>query len=133
MSEYMILFAIVPLSCFELTRLFNCKFRNMLCGISIGLVIAPLSFALLQFTCVPVIGGLLGLIGQVINLTHGSIGYFCLVGSGLLEPGVQIAAAQLVMVNLVNGLLFAYGYGIIGYAIDRKLAKKSVARRVVFF
>jgi len=61
------------------------------------------------------------LIGLVANLTHGSVGYFCLVGSGVLDPGTVITASQLVLINLVNGVLFAFCYGMIGYSIDRKL------------
>lgn len=132
MNQYLILLAIIPLSCFELTKLFNCKHRNTICGISIGLVIAPISFALLEFTYIPIIGKLLGLIGLLANVTHGSVGYFCLIGSGLLEPGAQMAALQLTMVNLVNGMLFAYAYGVLGYAIDRKRNKKGLVRKVLF-
>ena len=132
MSHYLILLAIIPVGFYELSKVFNYKHRNMVCGIAIGLVIAPVSFALLNFTYVPVIGKLLGIIGLLINLTHGMAGYYCLVGSGLLEPGDQITALQLVATNLVNGLLFSYMYGIIGYVIDRAQAKKSYVRRVIF-
>jgi hypothetical protein len=114
------------LSCFELNKLINFKFRNMVYGISIGLVIAPVSFALLGFTYIPLIGKLLGLIGLLLHLTHGWVGYLCLIGTGSLELGVQITALQLAMVNVVNGLLFAYAYGLIGYIFfDRKLIKKN--------
>ncbi len=132
MSHYLILLVIIPLSCFELTKLFNCKHRNMICGISIGLVIAPVSFALLQCTYIPLIGKLLGLIGLLGNLTHGMVGYLCLIGSGVLDPTGQVTAMQLTMINLVNAVLFAYAYGIIGYIMDRKQAQKSLVRKVVF-
>lgn len=132
MSHYMILFSIIPLCCFELTKLFKCKHRNMICGISIGLVVAAVSFGLLQFTFVPVIGKLLGLIGLVVNVPHGLLGYFCLIGTGVLEPGMQITAMHLAVINLVNGVLFAYIYGGIGYILDKKLAKKGNVRKVVF-
>ena len=29
------------------------------------------------------------------------------------------------MINVFNGVLFAYIYGLIGYAVDRKLAKDA--------
>lgn len=122
MSQWLILLAIVPLSCLELTKTYGTKNRWMLNGIAFGLVVAPVSFALLKMTYIPVIGKLLGMVGLVLNLTHGSIGYFCLAGSGILEPGMVITASQLVLINLVNAVLFAYCYGMIGYSIDRKLA-----------
>ncbi len=121
MSQWLILLAIVPLSCLQLTRMYQTKNRWMLNGIAFGLVVAPISFGLLKLTYIPLIGKILGLIGLVANLTHGSVGYFCLVGSGILDPGATITASQLVLINLVNGLLFAFCYGMIGYSIDRKL------------
>ncbi len=124
MIQYLILLAIIPLSCYELSKLFNYKYKNMICGISIGLVIAPVSFALLGFTYIPLIGKLLGLIGLLLYLTHGWVGYLCLIGIGTLELGVQLTTLQFFMINLVNGLLFAYMYGLIGYIFfDRKLIK----------
>ena len=95
-------------------------------GIAFGMVIAPVSFGLIQMTYIPLVGKLLGLVGVVGNLTHGSIGYLCLLGSGVLEMNTVITASQLVMINMVNGVLFAYIYGLIGYAVDRKLATESV-------
>ncbi len=121
MSQWLILLAIVPLSCLELTKMYGTKNRWMLNGIAFGLVVAPISFALLKMTYIPLVGKFLGLIGLVTNLTHGSIGYFFLAGSGILEPGVVITASQLVLINLVNAVLFAYCYGMIGYSVDRKL------------
>jgi hypothetical protein len=88
------------------------KKRFMWNGIAFGMVVAPVSFGLIQLTYIPFIGKLLGLVGVIGNLTHGSIGYLCLLGSGVL--------------NLVNGVLFAYIYGLIGYAVDRKLATESI-------
>ncbi len=121
MSQWLIFLAIIPLSCLHLTRTYQTKNRWMLTGIAFGSVVAPISFGLLKLTYIPIIGKILGLVGLVSNLTHGSVGYFCLVGSGLLEPGSVISASQLVLINLVNGVLFAFCYGMIGYSIDRKL------------
>lgn len=132
MSHYLILLTIIPLACFQLTKILNTKHRWLLCGISVGLVIAPVSFGLLQFTFVPVIGKILGYIGLIANLTHGSIGYFFLVGNGWLEPGITISALQLVLINIVNAILFSYAYGMIGFAIDKKLATEKAAQSFVF-
>lgn len=123
MSEWLLFLAIVPLSCIYLTRNIHLKHRFMWVGIAIGMVIAPVSFALIQMTYIPFLGKLLGLVGVVVNLTHGSIGYISLLWSGTIEPNKAITAFQLVMINVFNGVLFAYIYGLIGYAVDRKLAK----------
>lgn len=94
-------------------------------GIAIGMVIAPVSFALIQMTYIPFLGKLLGLVGVVVNLTHGSIGYISLLWSGTIEPNKAITAFELIMINIFNGVLFAYIYGLIGYAVDRKLVKDA--------
>ncbi len=128
MSELLILLAIIPIACYQLTKTFSTRHRWMLCGVTTGLVIAPISFGLLQFTYVPIIGKVMGFIGLIFNLTHGSVGYFCLVGSGILDPGVLISASQLVMINVVNGVLFSFAYGMIGYSIDRKIEETIPTR-----
>jgi len=120
MSQWLIFLAIVPLASFQLTKIYEVKNRWMWNGIAIGLVIAPLSFGLIQLTYIPLVGPLLGLVGLVANLTHGSIGYFCLVGSGVLELDTVITASQLAIINVVNGVLFSYCYGLVGYSLDRK-------------
>ena len=123
MSEWLIFLAIIPLSCIYLTKDTHVKNRFMWYGISLGMVIAPVSFGLIQMTYIPILGKLLGLIGVIINLTHGSVGFICLLGSGVLETNAAINAVDLIMINVFNGVLFAYIYGLIGYAVDRKLAK----------
>jgi hypothetical protein len=125
MSQWLIFLAIVPIASLYLTKNYQTKKRFMWNGIAFGMVIAPVSFSLIQMSYIPLIGKLLGLIGVVGNLTHGSIGYLCLLGSGVLEMNTVITASQLVMINVVNGVLFAYIYGLIGYAVDRKLATEK--------
>lgn len=123
MSQWLIFLAIVPLSCMYLTKNMQIKNRFMLNGIALGMVIAPVSFGLIQMSYIPFIGKLLGLVGVIVNLTHGSVGYISLLWSGAIEPNTAITATELAMVNIFNGVLFAYIYGLIGYALDRKLAK----------
>ena len=131
MSQWLIFLAIIPVTCLYLTKNMQTKHRFMCNGIAFGMVVAPVSFGLIQMTYVPFVGKLLGLVGVVGNLTHGSIGYLCLLGSGVLEMNTVITASQLVMINAVNGVLFAYIYGLIGYAVDKKLAtEKTPALRM---
>lgn len=130
MSQYLIFLALIPLNCFELVKRFKYTYRNTICGISIGLVVAPVSFALLKFTYVPIIGKLLGLIGLVIHLTHGWFGYACMIGMGLLEPEIAVTATQLTMINVINGLLFAFVYGLMGYYLDSKRRNRLFTRSI---
>jgi hypothetical protein len=127
MGHYLILLAVIPLSCFYLTKIFDTEDKWLYRGLSVGLVIAPLSYGLLQFTFVPVVGKFIGIIGLLLNLTHGTLGYFCLAGSGFLEPGVVLSASQITLINLVNAGIFATCYGMIGYSIDRKIQAEERA------
>lgn len=102
MNQYLILLAIIPLSVFHLSKMMNPRRRWLLSGFATGLVIAPVSMGLIEFTYVPIIGKALGLVGVVGNLIHGSIGYFFLVTFGGLEPGVLLSTSQLITINLVN-------------------------------
>ena len=126
MSQWLIFLALVPLLSLHLTKNMQTKKRFMWNGIAFGTVVAPVSFGLIQMTYIPFIGKLLGLVGVIGNLTHGSIGYMCLLGSGVFEMGATITATQMIMINLVNGVLFAYIYGLIGYAVDKKMISEKV-------
>lgn len=123
MSQWLIFLAIVPLTSWHLTKTFETNHRWMWNGISFGLVVAPVSYGFLQLTYIPLIGKFLGLIALIANLLHGSIGYICLMGSGIIDPGTMLHPLQLVMINIVNAVLFAYCYGMIGYCLDKKLAE----------
>jgi len=130
MSQYLLLLALIPLSCFELFKLFKCTYKNTLCGISIGLVVAPVGFSLLKFTYVPIIGKFVGLIGLAIHLTHGWFGYACMMSTGLLKTGIAVTALQFTMINVLNGLLFASIYALIGYVLDRRRQNKIFTRKI---
>ena len=123
MSQWLIFLAVIPLFCLYLTKHKHIKKRFMWSGIAFGTVVAPVSFGLIQMTHTPFVGKLLGLVGVLVNLTHGSIGYLSLLWSGAIEPNTTINATELFLINIFNGVLFAYIYGLIGYAVDRKMAK----------
>ena len=125
MSQYLILLAIIPLSVFNLTKMFMPRRRWLLSGLATGLVVAPVSMGLIEFTYVPIIGKALGLVGVVGNLIHGSVGYFFLVSFGGMEPGVLLTASQLVTINVVNAAIWGSYYGMVGYNIDGKLATEE--------
>jgi hypothetical protein len=130
MNQFLLLLAIVPLACFYLASLRKPDLKWRLTGITFGLVIAPVSLCLLQYVYVPVIGKLFGLIGLVLNLIHGSVGYFIAVGMGMAQPGELLAGSELGVINLINGAIWATYYGILGYHFDLKQVG-SESREVV--
>ncbi len=114
----LLLLAVLPLATFFVTKKSHMKRKWLYTGIAFGLVIAPVSLALIKFTFIPVIGKLIGGVGVVTNLIHGSVGYFCLMTAGVMEPGGTLSASQMVTINLVNAAIWGTYYGIIGYNID---------------
>jgi len=133
MSQWLLLLAVVPISCIYVTKKMDIKNKYMWNGIAFGTVIAPVSFGLVLMTYFPIIGKLLGLVGVLFNLTHGSIGYISLLWSGTIEPNSAITTSEFAMINVFNGVLFAYIYGLIGYAVDRKQAKEDALVPTVIY
>jgi hypothetical protein len=130
MSHYLILLALIPLSCFEMFKQVRFPYKNTVCGAATGLVIAPLGHALVHFTGVPVIGKFFGLIGLSIHLIHGWPGYACMMSTGLIEPGAACSALQLTSIHLLNGLLCACVYALVGYVIDVRRRNKIFTRKI---
>jgi len=122
MNQFLLLLAIVPIACFNLTAILNPRLKWRLTGLAFGLVIAPVSLCLLQYVYVPVLGKLFGLAGLILNLIHGSVGYFVALGMGLQQPGELLAGSEMAMINVINGVIWATYYGILGYHFDVKQA-----------
>jgi len=125
MTQLLILLAVIPLACLQLGKKLHPKDRWLLFGVTFGTVISPVSYGLMEFTSLPVIGKLMGLIGLMANLIHGSLGYFFLQSIGLLAEGAPLQTAQLLMIHMVNALIWSSYYGMIGYKIGQKIAGEA--------
>ena len=128
MSQYLLLLAIIPLSTYFLSQIYKPKYKWLLTGMAFGMVVAPVSLSLMKFAYVPVMGKLVGFVGLVFNLIHGSIGYFMVMGMGLQEPGALLTAGEIATINVVNGIVWSLHYGVVGYNIDVKWATAPVKK-----
>ncbi|MBU0484390.1 MAG: hypothetical protein KKB30_07750 [Proteobacteria bacterium] len=131
MRELLLLLAIVPIACYNLTDIFMPKRKWLWTGISFGMIISPVSMCLLQSTHIPVIGPLLGLGGLILNLIHGPLGYFTVVALGVHEPGLALSAAELTNINLINAFAWGMFYGVLGYNIDLKWPSTAEGRQLL--
>lgn len=122
MTQLLTVLAIIPVACFQFSKKLHPKDRWLLFGVAFGTVVSPVSYGLMEFTSFPVIGKLLGLIGLMANLIHGSLGYFFLQSIGLLAEGSPLLGSQLLMIHMVNALIWSSYYGMIGYKIGQKIA-----------
>lgn len=129
MTTLLLLLAILPLATYNLSKVLGSKHRWLLTGVTMGMVIAPVSLALVQMTYIPIVGKLLGLVGLVTNLIHGSVGYFGLMTFGVIEPGTILVGSELLVINLVNALIWSLYYGTIGYNMDPKPASVAVTSK----
>jgi hypothetical protein len=120
MREFLLLLAIFPVAIYNLTDIFMPKRKWLWTGMSFGMVVAPVSLCLLQSTHIPLIGPLLGLVGLIFNIIHGTLGYFTVIAFGIHEPGMVISAYELTIINIFNGFAWGMFYGVLGYNIDLK-------------
>jgi hypothetical protein len=125
MAQLLIFLALIPLACLQFSKKLHPKDRWLLFGVAFGTVVSPVSYGLIEFTGIPVVGKLMGLIGLMANLIHGSLGYFFLESIGLLAEGATLIASQLLMIHMVNALIWSSYYGMIGYKIGQKIAGET--------
>ncbi len=131
MSHLLIFLAIIPIACFQLAKMYAPCRLWLLTGLTAGLVIAPVSQGLVEYTLIPVIGGYIGIIGTMCNLIHGSVGYLFLGAMGTFEPGVVLNSSQLIVMNAVNAVIWTIYYGVVGYRMDLKLSKNVESKYIV--
>ncbi|MDG4474975.1 hypothetical protein [Thiovibrio frasassiensis] len=128
MSQYCLLLGIVPLCCCHLGKLNRLSLKWMLTGISIGMVVAPVSLGLAQWIHVAGVGKMIGAVGVLLNIIHGPIGYLMATFAGIIEPGVVLTSPELFMVNVLSGLFWCSLYGSLGYNIDLRQSKEERVR-----
>lgn len=125
MCHYLIFLAIVPITAFQLSKMFAPGRLWLLTGLAAGLVVAPVSQGLVEYTLIPLIGGMLGLVGALFNFIHGSVGYLLMASWGIFGPNEVLDGFQITMMNLVNGAIWTTYYGVVGYRMDLKLSRSA--------
>ena len=116
---------LVILICLPLTAWFLAKKHRsdhvfQITGASLGLVISPVSLALTSLSTFPIIGLLFGLIGSFFLVIHGMPGYFMAASVGFISLGKELTTEQQFLADLLNGMLWSFVYGMIGFYFDNK-------------
>lgn len=130
MSHYLIFLAIIPIACFQFAKMYAPCRLWLVTGLAAGLVVAPVSLGLVEYTLIPVIGNVIGVVGAIFNLIHVSVGYFVLATLGKVEPGTLLTASELILMNLVNGLIWTTYYGFVGARMDRQFSSKGARKYI---
>lgn len=87
-------------------------------GIALGAIIAPALFGLYGLYFVGPIAALVGLIAFPLAMLHGAPGYDLALALGIVTPATVVEGHQHFYVALLNGVVWAVVYGLLGWLID---------------
>ena len=116
----LILLAALPLACYFFFKSRSSPKLWQATGISLGLVVSPVSFGILALKAIPLIGMLFGLVGIILTLPHDFPGYFMGLSVGLAHSGGVLPLKERIWVEVLNGIFWSVIYGFIGYALDNR-------------
>ena len=96
-------------------------------GASFGLVVAPASMGLYGLFYIHPLTAVFGILGLVLVQFHGEPGYRLAISLGLVESATVVRGVQHVYIAVLNGMVWAPAYGILGYVVDRLRQAKRAA------
>ena len=113
----LLLLALVPLMAFRYARSRAPRHIWLTTGAAFGAIVSPLSLGLYSTYFVGPLGLPTGMLGLVSTLFHGAPGYDLSIWLGLVSAGV-VSGVGHAYVELVNGVIWAALYGLLGCALD---------------
>jgi hypothetical protein len=115
---------LVPVVAWFCARRFVPQFSATVTGVSLGLIVSPLSMGLYATYFLGPSGflGPLGLVTGIIGLAslmfHGAPGFHIVRSLDLVPSGI-IEGVGLVYIEIANALVWAVVYGALGWVVDR--------------
>ena len=125
MIVLLIALILIPIAAWLCARRFAPEFSTTLTGVSLGLVVSPMSMGLYATYFLGPLGIVTGMIGLVSSMVHGVPGFHIVRSLGLVPAGVIEGVGHL-YVEVANALVWAVVYGALGWVIDR-VRKSRVA------
>lgn len=125
---------LLPILTYRWARMHMPAYKVTALGISFGLIAAPFSLGLFSTFFLHPVGIVTGFPGLVLFMFHGSPGYHISIQLGLIPSHtVMGSGSNSLLVAVVNGVIWAIIYGLLGYAIDkyrhhRQNTNKSLVR-----
>lgn len=108
---------VVPAAAWFYARRFVPEYLATISGISLGLVISPVSMGLYATYFLGPAGIVTGMIGLVSGMFHSAPGFHIVRFLGLVPPGIIEGVGHL-YVETANALVWAVVYGVLGWVID---------------
>lgn len=97
----------------------------MIRGISFGLVISPASLGLYTLYYVGPIAAIFGMLGLVLSLLHGAVGYQTAIALNLIPSHTVVKGSAHLPIEIINALFWAVVYGLIEFLYAYYKSKKT--------
>ncbi len=125
-GAYLLAFLIlVPIAGYWLARHRFPKHVFRIVGVAFGAVVSPWALGLYSFYYLSAWGVVPGFLGLALMFVHGAPGFQLAVHLGLISSGVVSEFRSQLIIELLNGVIWAVIYGLVGFAIDRVRLKRS--------
>jgi len=123
-SYFLALLVAVPILAFLLARRRLPAHLYSIVGATFGAIVSPLALGLYSLYFLSPWGVIPGFLGLALTLVHGVPGFEIAVHTGLVAPAVVTDLKSSLIIELINGLVWALIYAFIGFAIDRILSRR---------
>jgi len=115
---FLLIFIFVPIATYKIAKSGKYNYIYSLTGISIGVIIYPLSFGLYSLFFIPYIGFAPGILGLILTMIHSTPGFYLATSLELIPIGLTTEVTQHIVIAIFNGIVWSIFYGFIGFLID---------------
>jgi hypothetical protein len=125
----LILLAAIPYMVYLWTRANRPRQIGLFTGVTLGLVVSPVSSGLyLLGFLLPLIGLIPALVGGMLAMFHGVPGYQLSIFLGIQEPGVVVEGYYAeIWIQALSAVFWGVTYGIVGLILDKTLIRHGSA------
>ena len=93
--------------------------RFLILGVAFGAIVSPWALGMYSFYFWSTWGLVPGFIGLALMLLHGPPGFKLAILLGAIPAGVVSDESSNVIIESINGIVWALVYGFVGFTIDR--------------
>ena len=111
----LILLIIIPIASYKWAKSHRPDYKITILDISFGAIVAPFSMGLYATYFLHWLGLVTGMLGLVMVMFHGSLGYQASIQLGLIPSGIVTTTSSNIIIAVINGFSWGAIYGLIGY------------------
>jgi hypothetical protein len=117
-QQLLVLLILVPIISYVIARRRVPRHAFVVLGVTFGAIVSPWALGLYSFYFWSPWGIVPGFLGLVLMLIHGPPGFELAGSLGLIPKGVVSGSSSNLAIELINGVVWASVYAVVGYAID---------------